>query len=121
MSALSFSLSIEGIVRHLENASVRDRLVGLYSRNYSFFFEEWLPREMKRDERMKGRIAFAVLDVDGLKRVNGKNGHAAGDRLLERLARAAPGNIRGGDIAARFGGAGFFLGPFLALVLRSQG
>lgn len=43
LSALSFPLSIEGIVRHLKNASIRDRLTGLYSRNYFFFFEEWLP------------------------------------------------------------------------------
>lgn len=66
---------------------------------------------------MKDRIAFAVLDVDGLKRINGKSGHTTGGRLLERLARAVPGNIRGGDIAVHFGGVGFFLEPFLVLVL----
>lgn len=100
---LSFLLlGVGGIVRYLKRFSIRDHLTNLYTRPY--FFEEWLPREVKRAGRTGGTIAFAMLDVDGFKRINDERGHAAGDRLLERLAQAILENIRSGDIAVRFGG-----------------
>lgn len=102
-TGLSFLLlGVGGIVRHLKRFSVRDHLTGLYSRTY--FFEEWLPREVKRQERIGGTIAFVMIDVDGLKRVNDEKGHHAGDELLQTLAISILRNIRGGDIAVRFGG-----------------
>lgn len=95
-------LGVGGIVRHLKHLSIRDHLTNLYTRSY--FFEEWLPREVKRQSRTRGTIAFAMLDLDGLKAVNDTKGHAAGDRLLVRFAWEILRNIRGGDLAVRFGG-----------------
>jgi diguanylate cyclase (GGDEF)-like protein len=89
-------------LQSLKRSSIRDHLTNLYTRWY--FFEEWLPREVKRQERIGGTIAFAMLDVDGLKKVNDEKGHAAGDGVLERFAQAVLANIRGEDIAVRFGG-----------------
>lgn len=100
LSLLLFGVG--GVVRCLKRSSVRDYLTGLYSR--TFFFEEWLPREVKRQKRSGGSIAFAMLDVDGLKEVNDTRGHHAGDELLKTLARVILENIRGEDIAVRFGG-----------------
>jgi len=100
LSLLLFGMG--GIVRYLRCSSIRDHLTNLYTRWY--FFEEWLPREVKRQKRTGGTIAFAMLDVDGLKKVNDERGHAAGDRVLERFAQAVLANIRGEDIAVRFGG-----------------
>jgi diguanylate cyclase (GGDEF)-like protein len=97
-----FFLEWGGIVRCLKRSSVRDYLTGLYSR--IFFFEEWLPREVKRQKRSRGSIAFAMLDVDGLKDINDAKGHHAGDELLKTFARVISENIRGEDIAVRFGG-----------------
>jgi len=89
-------------LQSLKRSSIRDHLTNLYTRWY--FFEEWLPREVKRQKRTGGIIAFAMLDVDGLKKVNDEKGHVAGDRVLGRFAQAVLENIRGGDIAVRFGG-----------------
>jgi len=100
LSLLLFGVG--GIVRCLKRSSVRDYLTGLYSR--IFFFEEWLPREVKRQKRSRGSIAFAMLDVDGLKDINDAKGHHAGDELLKTFARVISENIRGEDIAVRFGG-----------------
>ncbi|MBC7218397.1 MAG: diguanylate cyclase, partial [Candidatus Caldatribacterium sp.] len=97
-----FLFGVGGIVRYFKRSSIRDYLTGLYSRVY--FFEEWLPREVKRQNRSGGSIAFAMIDIDGLKRVNDQSGHHAGDRLLQRFASVVLCSIRREDAAVRFGG-----------------
>ena len=47
------------------------------------------------------------MDIDGLKAVNDTHGHAAGDRMLIGVARAASAALRGGDLLARTGGDEF--------------
>ena len=57
----------------------------------------------------RGRRAFAVLaiDVDKLKDVNDRNGHAVGDELLRIVAEAIGHALREGDVLARIGGDEF--------------
>jgi diguanylate cyclase (GGDEF)-like protein len=50
-----------------------------------------------------------MIDVDGLKRVNDRYGHAVGDEVLKHLAKHLAGHVRAGDTAARFGGDEFVL------------
>ncbi len=53
-------------------------------------------------------VAVALLDLDGLKRVNDTHGHQAGDTLLQTCARALRKVLRGGsDVVARVGGDEF--------------
>jgi diguanylate cyclase (GGDEF)-like protein len=52
-------------------------------------------------------FALHVLDVDGLKAVNDRWGHAAGDALLSSVAGALAGAVRGADVVARVGGDEF--------------
>jgi len=54
-------------------------------------------------------LALVVIDLDDFKRVNDRDGHAAGDRLLVELARAWTASLRLGDLIARFGGDEFVL------------
>jgi diguanylate cyclase (GGDEF)-like protein len=54
-------------------------------------------------------LALVVIDLDDFKRVNDRDGHAAGDRLLVELARAWTASLRPGDLIARFGGDEFVL------------
>jgi diguanylate cyclase len=54
----------------------------------------------------------AVIVVDGLKTVNDRLGHAAGDELLALVAHAVGAVLRDGDILARVGGDEFVaVGP----------
>lgn len=53
------------------------------------------------------RVAVIFCDLDLFKLVNDTHGHAAGDELLVHVARVLQGELRGGDIAARFGGDEF--------------
>jgi diguanylate cyclase (GGDEF)-like protein len=57
----------------------------------------------------RGRRPLAVLaiDVDRLKEVNDRHGHAAGDELLLLVADAIRSVMRAGDVVARVGGDEF--------------
>ncbi len=52
---------------------------------------------------------MAVVDFDHFKSVNDTLGHQAGDRVLQRLARAWITQLREGDVLARYGGEEFVL------------
>jgi len=50
---------------------------------------------------------MAFVDVDGLKSVNDREGHAAGDALLRAVAAAIRSHLRSYDPIVRFGGDEF--------------
>jgi len=50
---------------------------------------------------------LAFIDVDGLKRVNDEQGHAAGDALLQDVVGAIRSRLRSYDPVVRFGGDEF--------------
>ncbi len=85
----------------LREMGLRDALTGLHNRG---FFNA----EMARLARQRtGPASLVVADLDGLKQVNDESGHAAGDELIRRAARAFAGAFRSGDVAARLGGDEF--------------
>lgn len=90
----------------LRELSVRDHLTQLFNRRY---LEETLEREIRRSARAHHTIGVILFDIDQFKQVNDRWGHAAGDVLLQRVGRVAREQIRGGDIACRYGGDEFVL------------
>lgn len=52
-------------------------------------------------------VGVLYLDVDGLKPINDNFGHAAGDELLQSMAKRLLGSVREGDTVARLGGDEF--------------
>jgi len=50
-----------------------------------------------------------MLDVDHFKRFNDTWGHAAGDKILRELGRLVLRQVRGEDIASRYGGDEFII------------
>jgi diguanylate cyclase (GGDEF)-like protein/PAS domain S-box-containing protein len=85
----------------LEYMSSHDALTGLYNRS---FFEIELNR-VERDKLYPASIM--VADVDGLKTVNDRMGHTAGDRLLKTCAKLLKKAFRADDVIARIGGDEF--------------
>src|SRR5512138_3790343 len=86
--------------------SVRDHLTGLFNRRY---MEETLERELLRAARKQLSLGIMMLDVDNLKRFNDTWGHAAGDEILRELGSLLLRQVRGEDIACRYGGDEFIL------------
>lgn len=68
---------------------------------------ESLEAEIRRSERSGRSLAFVLLDLDGLKRINDRNGHLVGNRAICRLADTLRLQCRGSDTTARYGGDEF--------------
>ena len=66
-----------------------------------------LGHEVDRARRGDGRLVCAFVDVDDLKRVNDREGHAAGDRVLQALVSIMRTNLRSFDPIVRYGGDEF--------------
>jgi diguanylate cyclase (GGDEF)-like protein len=81
-----------------------DSLTGLANRRA---FDESLTVEIARAERDGQPMTVALVDLDGLKRINDRFGHLAGDRVLADVARALERSVRTGDRCFRWGGDEF--------------
>jgi diguanylate cyclase (GGDEF)-like protein len=66
-----------------------------------------LQREMDRTRRTGEQLIVAFVDVDGLKAVNDRDGHAAGDALLRTVVSLVTEEFRSYDLMLRFGGDEF--------------
>lgn len=70
-------------------------------------FSEQAELELRRAQRTGQPLSVASFDVDNLKEVNDRYGHAAGDELLVRVAGAWLQALRSTDLIARLGGDEF--------------
>ncbi len=86
-----------------EHAST-DALTGLANRRS---WDDQLARAIAHAERTHETLSVAVCDVDGLKLLNDREGHAAGDKLLHEAARRWRAEARAADLIARIGGDEF--------------
>jgi diguanylate cyclase (GGDEF)-like protein len=93
-------------VRELDRRAVTDELTGLPNRA---LFLDRLGHALDRHDPREGGPVLAVLfaDLDEFKSVNDTLGHAAGDELLDEVARRIVAAVPGEDTVARFGGDEF--------------
>jgi diguanylate cyclase (GGDEF)-like protein len=95
------------VVSVLRSAAHTDPLTGLANRRS---WDERFDEELERSRRTGQGLSVAMIDLDGFKAVNDRDGHEAGDRVLEELASAWQAVVRsGGDFLARLGGDEFGL------------
>jgi len=99
--ALERAERTEAELRHLAD---HDSLTGLLNRRR---FRTELDQHVSFNARYGGRGAVMIIDIDGLKRVNDKLGHQAGDTLIRRVADILRERVRGTDLVARLSGDEF--------------
>jgi diguanylate cyclase (GGDEF)-like protein/PAS domain S-box-containing protein len=83
-----------------------DKLTGLANRA---LFEEHVDEALARARRANGAVAVLYLDLDNLKLVNDRLGHAAGDDLIAQTATRLTRVARETDLVARQGGDEFLI------------
>lgn len=88
----------------LYELSTIDSLTGLFVRRY---FDKRLDQEFSRSARYETPLSVGILDLDHFKATNDTYGHAFGDKVLRKAARAMRANMRSFDLAARYGGEEF--------------
>jgi diguanylate cyclase (GGDEF)-like protein len=83
-----------------------DGLTGLLVRRH---FDQRLHEEWWRSVRYDNAFSVSIFDLDDFKHMNDTHGHQAGDQILRAVARVVRKNMRGADLAGRYGGEEFAL------------
>jgi diguanylate cyclase (GGDEF)-like protein len=78
-----------------------DLLTGLPTRRV---FDDDVDREIARCRRHGRAFVLAVVDIDGLDKINQRFGKAAGDDVVRQISRMIRAGLRLEDLAARVGG-----------------
>jgi two-component system cell cycle response regulator len=84
--------------------AVTDGLTGLHNRRY---LDSHLATLFERAGSRGRPLSLMITDIDRFKPINDTHGHAAGDEVLRDFARRLRKNVRGIDLACRFGGEEF--------------
>src|SRR4030095_1814193 len=86
----------------LGRLSTTDPLTGLANRRR---LRAAFADELNRAARYETPLSLLLVDLDRLKDINDRHGHADGDRALQLVAEALRRTCRATDLAARYGGA----------------
>lgn len=95
---------LEERVRHLDALAHQDPLIGLANRRG---FMRELDTLLDRVRRYDESAAMLFIDLDGLKQINDRFGHKAGDEALMQVACLLREGVRKSDCVARIGGDEF--------------
>lgn len=97
---------VESLTNEVYKLAALDQLTGLYNRRSG---EQRLAEEISRAVRHERPLTVLLMDLDGLKQINDRLGHAGGDLVLKGFAERLQKAIRGSDLAVRLGGDEFMV------------
>ncbi|MCP4756870.1 MAG: GGDEF domain-containing protein [Proteobacteria bacterium] len=92
------------LTQKLETIAHTDGLTGLYNR---YYLMQAIEQEKSRYDKYASNFSAILGDVNGLKPINDKHGHEAGDGLLLAISECLKAVCRKTDIIARLGGDEF--------------
>ncbi|USX29508.1 EAL domain-containing protein [Oxalobacteraceae bacterium OTU3CINTB1] len=90
--------------RKLDYMAHTDHVTGLPNRHATY---ARLASDIDSARASGQQLALLLVDLDNFKLVNDSAGHAAGDELLQHVAAALSGAVRGSDLVGRIGGDEF--------------
>jgi diguanylate cyclase (GGDEF)-like protein len=93
-------------IDELRSNADTDFLLGILNRRG---FERELDRSIAYIKRYQANGALIMIDVDRLKPINDRYGHAAGDEVLKAVVGVMLRQVRTSDVVARLGGDEFVL------------
>jgi diguanylate cyclase (GGDEF)-like protein len=104
--AVVFAWRQVGYARRLRALALTDELTRLPNRRHIF---ELASERLQASRRQGEALCVMSLDVDHFKRINDTFGHDAGDRVLQRVARACESAVQHGGRVGRVGGEEFLI------------
>ena len=90
----------------LKDLSIRDGLTDLFNHRH---MDDVSKQEFKRVARYHTDLSCLLMDLDYFKKVNDTFGHAFGDTVLKEFSLRLKQNLRGTDLAFRYGGEEFMV------------
>jgi diguanylate cyclase (GGDEF)-like protein/putative nucleotidyltransferase with HDIG domain len=87
-----------------QEQAITDGLTGLKTHRY---FMEALEAEWRRAPRSRRPFSLIMMDLDGFKSVNDREGHLEGDKVLNTVAQVIGDRSRQSNLVARYGGDEF--------------
>lgn len=108
-AVLGIALRNVQLFTELRETAVTDSLTGCTNRAHLL---DVFAGELRRSRRTGAELSVLMLDLDGFKDVNDREGHVAGDTVLRTIARRCRELLRQSDLRCRYGGDEFlFLLP----------
>jgi len=99
-------LQMSALYQDAQRLARTDALTNLLNRRA---FLDAIERERSRADRHQYPMSLLLLDIDHFKAVNDLRGHAAGDAVLQGVARVLVAVARRSDCVARWGGEEFVI------------
>ncbi len=94
----------ERVNRQLERLALRDDLTGLHNRRG---FIALAQQQLQTARRRKAGMTLLYLDLNDMKPINDRFGHAEGDRALKVVGELMTETFRASDVTGRVGGDEF--------------
>lgn len=90
------------LMSKLHERSLKDPMTGLLNRR---FLDQYIDTGIRAGEY----FSVMMIDIDFFKHVNDTYGHDIGDQVIKGLSEILKNNIKGSDLAIRYGGEEFLL------------
>ncbi len=104
VSQMAIAIDNAKMYEQMEEIAITDALTDSYNRRY---FYNVFEQELEKHLHNKQPLAFILFDVDYFKKVNDRNGHVIGDKVLRSLSRETKAYIAPHHVFARLGGEEF--------------
>ena len=106
LARVNVHIRLSRTLRFLRDISLTDDLTKCYNRRHAMYtLREWF----SRSKRYGTSFSLVYFDLNGLKLVNDKYGHQAGDLLLRSVVGVVKKLLRDSDVLFRMGGDEFMV------------